>query len=254
MTASHSNPATAWPRWRVFPPVALGVIMATLDASVVNIALPTLQRVLHAPLSTVTWIALAYSLTITGGLLAAGRFADARGRKRVYGMGLIGFTVASLLCGLAPNLPALVLARVLQGLGAAGILSVNTALIRFIYPARQLGRAIGNLLENAAKFSPADTPIEVHEVGGVVTVRDHGPGIDPADLPHVFERFYRADAARALPGSGLGLAIVAQIAADHGGSVRAENAPDGGVIVTIALPPAARESDESPGAEPNGDA
>ena len=118
----------------------------------------------------------------------------------------------------------------------------------------QLGRAIGNLLENAAKFSPADTPIEVREVGGVVTVRDHGPGIDPADLPHVFERFYRADAARALPGSGLGLAIVAQIAGDHGGSVRAENAPDGGAIVTIALPPAGREADESPAAEPNGDA
>ena len=68
-------------------------------------------------------------------------------------------------------------------------------------------RAVGNLLENAAKFAPADTPIEVREAGGVITVRDHGPGIPAADLPHVFDRFYRADAARSLPGSGLGLEI-----------------------------------------------
>lgn len=117
----------------------------------------------------------------------------------------------------------------------------------------QLGRAIGNLLENAAKFSPPGSPIELREVGGVVSVRDHGPGIDPGDLPHIFDRFYRADAARSLPGSGLGLAIVAQIAADHGGSVRAENAPDGGAIVTIALPPVVRDP-ERLAAEPNGDA
>ena len=143
MTASHSNPATAWPRWRVFPPVALGVIMATLDASVVNIALPTLQRVLHAPLSTVTWIALAYSLTITGGLLAAGRFADARGRKRVYGMGLIGFTVASLLCGLAPNAGVLIALRVVQGLFAALVSANGSALLVQAFPAEERGRALG---------------------------------------------------------------------------------------------------------------
>src|SRR5206468_12577854 len=78
-------PASAYPRWRVFPPIALGVIMATLDASVVNIALPTLQRAFGAGLSTVEWVALAYSLTLTGLLLAGGRLADARGRRGVYG-------------------------------------------------------------------------------------------------------------------------------------------------------------------------
>lgn len=99
-----------------------------------------------------------------------------------------------------------------------------------------LGRAVGNLLENAAKFSPAGAPIEVRAVGGTITVRDHGPGIDPADLPHVFERFYRADAARSLPGSGLGLSIVAQIATEHGGSVEARNADGGGAILTLSIP------------------
>ena len=98
-------------------------------------------------------------------------------------------------------------------------------------------RAVGNLLENAAKFAPADTPIEVREAGGVITVRDHGPGIPAADLPHVFDRFYRADAARSLPGSGLGLAIVAQVAAECGGRAEAANAEGGGARMTLTIPP-----------------
>jgi len=98
-------------------------------------------------------------------------------------------------------------------------------------------RAVGNLLENAVKFSPADTTIEVRTADGAVTVRDRGPGIPEADLPHVFDRFYRADAARALPGSGLGLSIVAQAAADCGGRAEAANAPDGGARMTLVIPP-----------------
>ncbi|MFM7224331.1 MAG: sensor histidine kinase [Actinomycetota bacterium] len=99
-------------------------------------------------------------------------------------------------------------------------------------------RAITNLLDNAAKFSPPGSPIEVRVANGAVTVRDHGPGIAAADLPHVFDRFYRSDGARALPGSGLGLAIVARVAADHGGRVGAANAADGGAVLTLELPPA----------------
>jgi len=71
---------------------------------------------------------------------------------------------------------------------------------------------------------------------GEYTVRDHGPGIDPADLPRVFERFYRSDSARQLPGSGLGLAIVAQVAEDSGGSIGLEPAPGGGTLARLALP------------------
>ena len=132
-----------WPRWRVFPPIALGVIMATLDASVVNIALPTLQRTLHAALSTVEWVALAYSLTLTGLLLAAGRFADAHGRRTVYGAGLLLFTLASVLCGFAPSIEALIALRVLQGVGAALVAANGSALLVQAFPLEERGRALG---------------------------------------------------------------------------------------------------------------
>ncbi|HET6508133.1 MAG TPA: HAMP domain-containing sensor histidine kinase [Baekduia sp.] len=99
-----------------------------------------------------------------------------------------------------------------------------------------LARAVGNLLDNAVKWSPPDAPIEVAVRDGEVTVRDHGPGIAPRDLPHVFDRFYRAPSARGLPGSGLGLAIVKHVADDHRGTVAAERAPGGGTLLRLALP------------------
>ncbi|MGH8987946.1 MAG: ATP-binding protein [Acidimicrobiales bacterium] len=99
-------------------------------------------------------------------------------------------------------------------------------------------RAIGNLLDNALKWSPDRGIVEVTCHGGIVTVRDHGPGIAEDDLPHVFDRFYRAPAARALPGSGLGLAIVAQVAQAEGGSVWAGSPPDGGAVFRFELPTA----------------
>jgi len=103
-------------------------------------------------------------------------------------------------------------------------------------------RAVGNLLDNALKWSPDGAVVEVHCADGAVTVRDHGPGIAPSDLPHVFDRFYRAPAARALPGSGLGLAIVAQVAEAEGGTVTAANAgleglEGEGAVMRLALPP-----------------
>jgi two-component system, OmpR family, sensor histidine kinase MprB len=96
-------------------------------------------------------------------------------------------------------------------------------------------RAVGNLLDNAAKWSPPGGEVEVSVKGGNVTVRDHGPGIDDEDLPYVFDRFYRARSARGLPGSGLGLAIVRQVADSHGGSVVAERADGGGTRMTLRL-------------------
>jgi len=96
-------------------------------------------------------------------------------------------------------------------------------------------RAIGNLLDNAVKWNADGAPIEVTVKDGAVTVRDHGPGIDPADLPHIFDRFYRAPRARALSGSGLGLAIVRQVAEAHGGTVTAERGEDGGSVFTLDL-------------------
>ena len=101
---------------------------------------------------------------------------------------------------------------------------------------QQLLRAVGNLLDNAVKFSPDGTPIELTVRPGRLEVRDHGPGIAPGDVEHVFDRFYRAVDARSLPGSGLGLAIVRQVVEDGGGSVRAANHPDGGAVFTVELP------------------
>jgi two-component system sensor histidine kinase MprB len=103
-------------------------------------------------------------------------------------------------------------------------------------PAR-LDRAIANLLDNAAKFSPPGGLVDVIlRANGTLTVTDRGPGIDPADLPNVFDRFYRAADARRLPGSGLGLAIVRQVAEAHGGSVTLDNDPDGGTRATFSVP------------------
>ncbi len=102
----------------------------------------------------------------------------------------------------------------------------------------RIDRAIGNLLDNALKWSPDHGVVEVTCHGGVVTVRDHGPGIAEEDLPYVFDRFYRAPAARGLPGSGLGLAIVAQVAEAEGGSVWAGLPPGGGAIFRFELPTA----------------
>ncbi|CAN5795202.1 HAMP domain-containing sensor histidine kinase [soil metagenome] len=99
-----------------------------------------------------------------------------------------------------------------------------------------LERAITNLLDNAVKWSPPDGLVEVRLAGGVLTVRDHGPGIASHDLPYVFDRFYRSAEARSLSGSGLGLAIVRRTADRHGGQVLAGNAPDGGALLTLRLP------------------
>jgi two-component system, OmpR family, sensor histidine kinase MprB len=101
---------------------------------------------------------------------------------------------------------------------------------------QQLLRAVGNLLDNAVKFSPAETPIELTVRPGRLEVRDHGPGIPADDLPLVFDRFHRAVDARSLPGSGLGLAIVRQIVEDGGGTVAAANHPGRGAVFTIRLP------------------
>jgi two-component system sensor histidine kinase MprB len=121
-------------------------------------------------------------------------------------------------------------------------------------PPARLHRAVVNLLDNAVKWGPSAGPVEVRARDGQVQVRDHGPGIDEQDLPHVFDRFYRATAARRLPGSGLGLAIVRQVAENHGGSVRAGDAPGGGALLTFTLPTLEMTAEETSGAAPlNGD-
>ncbi|MDP9256568.1 MAG: HAMP domain-containing histidine kinase [Actinomycetota bacterium] len=101
----------------------------------------------------------------------------------------------------------------------------------------RISRAISNLIGNAHKWSPPGGLIEIDLADGTLAIRDHGSGFVEADLPHVFDRFYRADSARGMPGSGLGLAIVRQAAEAHGGWVTAANAPDGGAVVTLSFGP-----------------
>jgi two-component system sensor histidine kinase MprB len=114
------------------------------------------------------------------------------------------------------------------------VTTLERCLVRGV-PAR-LDRAVANLLDNAAKWSPPGGEVEVALHAGELTVRDHGPGIAPEDLPRVFERFYRAPAARGMPGSGLGLAIVRQVAELHGGRVEARPAEGGGALLRLAVP------------------
>jgi two-component system, OmpR family, sensor histidine kinase MprB len=101
----------------------------------------------------------------------------------------------------------------------------------------ELERALWNLVENAAKWSNGGARIDLTVVGGELTVRDHGPGVPAADRPFIFDRFYRAEAARGQPGSGLGLAIVRQIAESHGGRVEVEDAEGGGARFRLVLLP-----------------
>jgi len=100
----------------------------------------------------------------------------------------------------------------------------------------RLGRAIDNLLDNAAKYSPPGTDVEVTLRGGELAVRDHGPGIPEDDRPHVFDRFYRGATARGRPGSGLGLAIVRQVAETHGGAIAVYEGAGGGSRFVLTLP------------------
>lgn len=99
-----------------------------------------------------------------------------------------------------------------------------------------LERAIVNILDNAVKFGPSGSAVEVALKGGALTVRDHGPGIPTDELPHVFDRFWRSPSARSLPGSGLGLSIVARTVHQSGGQVELRHAEGGGTVATVRLP------------------
>ena len=121
----------------------LGMTMAVLDGAIANVALPTIARDLAADPATSIWVINAYQLAIVVALLPLASLGDKIGYRRVYAMGLAVFTAGSLACALSHSLPELVAARVLQGLGAAGIMSINGALVRFTYPQSSLGRGIG---------------------------------------------------------------------------------------------------------------
>ncbi|PLP96651.1 MFS transporter [Cupriavidus pauculus] len=133
------RPQRTWAILTVF----CGLIMAVLDGSIANIALPSISRDLQSDPARTIWVVNAYQLSVTIFLLPLSSLGEILGYKRVYRVGLATFLVGSLLCALSPTLSLLVAARVIQGIGGAGIMSVNTALVRYIYPPTRLGRGIG---------------------------------------------------------------------------------------------------------------
>jgi DHA2 family multidrug resistance protein-like MFS transporter len=123
--------------------IALGITMSVIDGAIANVALPTIATDLNATPSFSIWIVNGYQLAITISLLPLASLGEIIGYRRVYIAGLTLFTLASAFCALAHTLPLLTVARIVQGFGAAGIMSVNAALVRYIYPRAQLGRGIG---------------------------------------------------------------------------------------------------------------
>jgi DHA2 family multidrug resistance protein-like MFS transporter len=117
--------------------------MSVIDSTIANIALPTIGSDFHASKAASIWVINAYQVAILASLLPLASLGEIVGYRRVSQVGMLVFVVASLGCALAPSLLAMSIARVIQGLGAAGIMSVNTALVRFTYPQHMLGRAIG---------------------------------------------------------------------------------------------------------------
>jgi len=129
-------------RLRALVVIILGISMSVLDGTIVNLALPDITRALNASAAQSIWVINAYQLATLALLLPLATLGDIVGYRRVYLAGMAVFAAASLACALADSLPLLALARVLQGVGAAGLMSVNAALVRLIYPARLLGRGI----------------------------------------------------------------------------------------------------------------
>lgn len=131
--------------------------MASLDTAIANIALPAMAADLHVTPEQVIWVVNVYQIAVVATLLPLGALGEIVGHQRIYLGGLILFTIASLFCSVAWSLPSLLVARTLQGLGASGVMAVNIALVRFVYPSRMLGRGLGHnalVVATALTFGP----------------------------------------------------------------------------------------------------
>jgi MFS transporter, DHA2 family, multidrug resistance protein len=146
-------------RLMAFSTLAMAISMAVIDGTIVTVALPTMAREFAVAPESAIWIVNAFQLVVTVSLLPLAALGDRFGYRRVYWWGLALFTVASLACALAPNFAVLTVARLVQGLGAAGIMSVNIALVRFIYPQARLGQGVGNMAVVVAVASAASPSV-----------------------------------------------------------------------------------------------
>ncbi|GEO99035.1 MFS transporter [Methylobacterium haplocladii] len=155
MTDTHGDGLPVRERMLALLAIALAMTLAVLDGAIVNVALPAMARDLAVPPSEAIFVVNGYQIAVTAALLPLAALGDGIGYRRVYLGGLSVFTLASLACAYAPTLDLLIVARIAQGLGAAGIMSVNIALVRFIYPARLIGTGVGNVALIVAVASAA---------------------------------------------------------------------------------------------------
>jgi len=142
-TRTHRRALTSTAKWLAFTGLGLGVFMSTLDASIVNISLPTLQADLGATFATIQWVILSYSLVVTSLILSAGRLGDMLDKKKIYLGGVVLFTLGSLTCGLAGSVEQLIAFRALQGLGATMMQALGMAQITELFPPEERGKALG---------------------------------------------------------------------------------------------------------------
>ncbi|MFP4037141.1 MAG: MFS transporter, partial [Desulfobacteraceae bacterium] len=138
-------------KWKVLATVAMGATMATLDASITNIAFPVLTEVFQAELTTIMWVTLAYILVSTSSMLLVGKISDHIGRKRIYALGMALFSLGLLFCSISQNIEQLVFSRAFQALGAAMTVACGTALVTEAFPLGEIGRGLG-LLGVAVSF------------------------------------------------------------------------------------------------------
>lgn len=133
----------AFYKWLIFAVVGVGVFMATMTSSVVNVALPPITLALHTDIPTAQWVVTAYLLAITSALPLVGRLGDVWGRRLVYGYGFIGFTLGSLLCSMADSIGMLILFRIIQAVGAASLMANGMAIVTDSFPPSERGRVLG---------------------------------------------------------------------------------------------------------------
>lgn len=164
MSAARTTRALLDYKWIVLTNTTIGIVMVSIDSSILTIALPNITRSLHASVVDSMWMVLGFQLVITALLLPFARLADMKGRVRLYNIGFALFTLASTLCGLAQTGPQLVLFRLLQGIGAALIFANSTALVTDAFPAWQRGFALGiNMMAGTSGF------IFGTVLGGIIT-------------------------------------------------------------------------------------
>ncbi|RME99859.1 MAG: MFS transporter, partial [Chloroflexi bacterium] len=130
-------------KWSVMAAVSMGIFLATIDGSIVNVALPTLVRELDTTFAVVQWVVLAYLLTLATLLLSVGRLGDMIGKKPIYTTGFVAFTLGSVLCGVAPTVGWLIAFRVVQAVGGAMVFGLGMAIITEAFPPQERGRALG---------------------------------------------------------------------------------------------------------------